>query len=219
MGEALRSVAAEHAVEIVAELGRAETRAHPKAFAAWLRGADVAVEFTRPDAAVDNVRACVRVGCPVVVGTSGWYEHLAEVEEIVREGDGSVLWSSNFSVGYALLRTAAGSLARLGAGIEGYDVHIVETHHAAKLDAPSGTAISLRAALSDDLGRPVEVTSVRVGRVPGTHEVVVDGPFEQIVLRHEVRDRRVFADGALRAALWLKGRRGLFTFDDVLREE
>jgi 4-hydroxy-tetrahydrodipicolinate reductase len=218
MGGALRRVAPEHGVEVVAELGREEMGSGAGAVARALDGVDVALEFTRPDAAVENIRACVGAACPVVVGTSGWYDRLDEVEEIVRHGDGSVLWASNFSVGYALLRAAAGALADLGAGLADYDVHIVETHHAAKLDAPSGTAVSLRAAISDDLGRPVEVTSVRVGRVPGTHEVVVDGPFEQIVLRHEVRERRVFADGAVRAALWLKGRRGLFTFDDVLRE-
>jgi 4-hydroxy-tetrahydrodipicolinate reductase len=218
MGRELRRVAAEHGVEIDAELCRADMAAGPEALARSLADVDVAVEFTRPDAAVDNVRACVAAGCPVVVGTSGWYDRLDEVESIVEDGDGSVLWASNFSVGYALLRAAAQTTAGLLAGLDDYDVHIVETHHAAKLDAPSGTAVSLRAAVSDDLARPVGVTSVRVGRVPGTHEVVVDGPYEQIVIRHEVRDRRVFADGALRAAVWLRGRRGLFTFDDVLRE-
>ena len=218
MGTALRAVAAEHGAEVVAELGREEMGRGQAALARALEGVDVALEFTRPAAALDNIRACVAAGCPVVVGTTGWYERLDEVEGIVRDGDGSLLWAANFSVGYSLLRAAAGAVARLGTGVADYDVHIVETHHAAKLDAPSGTAVSLRAALVDDLGRPVEVTSVRVGRVPGTHEVVVDGPFEQIVLRHEVRERRVFADGAIRAARWLQGRRGFFTFEDVLRE-
>ncbi|MEO5579626.1 MAG: dihydrodipicolinate reductase C-terminal domain-containing protein, partial [Gemmatimonadaceae bacterium] len=97
-----------------------------------------------------------------------------------------------------------------------FGAHLVETHHSAKKDAPSGTALAIVAAMQDDLGRTVPVTSVRTGSVPGTHELIFDGPFEQIVMRHEARDRRVFADGALRAAQWLIGRTGVFTMRDVL---
>ena len=96
------------------------------------------------------------------------------------------------------------------------DPHLIETHHAAKRDAPSGTAIALASQAAALLGRSVPITSVRVGSVPGTHELLFDAPFEQIRLEHVVRDRRVFAAGALRAAEWLIGRRGVFTLDDVL---
>jgi len=97
-----------------------------------------------------------------------------------------------------------------------FDAHVVETHHAAKKDAPSGTAIALERAASSALGRSIPITSVRTGHVPGTHELSFDGPFEQIRLTHTARDRRVFADGALHAAEWVRGRRGVFTMRDVL---
>jgi 4-hydroxy-tetrahydrodipicolinate reductase len=238
MGREIQALAREQGVEVVAMLGRAETssggaaprsdseagfpRSHgtpgePSAadFAEALAGADVAIDFTAPGAAVDNIRSCVAVECPVVVGTTGWYDRLPEVEALVADSGGSVLWAANFSTGVAVLRALATRAGSLLAGLDDYDVHVVETHHTAKRDAPSGTALVLRDDIVGSLGRPVEITSLRVGHVPGTHEVVVDGPFEQILLRHEARDRRVFADGALRAARWLPGRRGLFTFGDV----
>ena len=101
------------------------------------------------------------------------------------------------------------------AGVDQFDVRLRETHHTAKRDAPSGTAIALEATLATELGRSVPISSVRTGSVPGTHEVTFDGPFEQITLTHEALDRRVFADGALTAARWLVGRTGVFTMDDV----
>jgi 4-hydroxy-tetrahydrodipicolinate reductase len=238
MGREIQALARDQGVEVVAMLGRAETgsggastrsdseagfpRSHgtpgePSAadFAEALAGADVAIDFTAPGAAVDNIRSCVAVECPVVVGTTGWYDRLPEVEALVADSGGSVLWAPNFSTGVAVLRALATRAGSLLARLDDYDVHVVETHHTAKRDAPSGTALVLRDDIVGSLGRPVEITSLRVGHVPGTHEVVVDGPFEQILLRHEARDRRVFADGALRAARWLPGRRGLFTFGDV----
>lgn len=238
MGREIQALARDQGVEVVAMLGRAETgsggastrsdseagfpRSHetpgePSAadFAEALAGADVAIDFTAPGAAVDNIRSCVAVECPVVVGTTGWYDRLPEVEALVADSGGSVLWAANFSTGVAVLRALATRAGSLLARLDDYDVHVVETHHTAKRDAPSGTALVLRDDIVGSLGRPVEITSLRVGHVPGTHEVVVDGPFEQILLRHEARDRRVFADGALRAARWLPGRRGLFTFGDV----
>jgi 4-hydroxy-tetrahydrodipicolinate reductase len=107
--------------------------------------------------------------------------------------------------------------ASLMRSLEEFDAHIIETHHTRKKDAPSGTAIAIAKAASDALERPIPVTSVRTGSVPGTHELVFDGTFEQLSLIHEARDRRVFADGALRAADWLVGKRGVFTMRDVLQ--
>jgi 4-hydroxy-tetrahydrodipicolinate reductase len=111
-----------------------------------------------------------------------------------------------------LMRDAGQIFSRLA----GFDVRLVETHHAAKKDAPSGTGIMLQYEIESALGRSVPVTSIRVGSVPGTHTLIVDGAYEQIVISHEARDRRVFADGALIAARWLAGRRGVFTLDDML---
>lgn len=210
MGREVAAVAESHGAHVAVTLGRGDVAP------ASLAGADVAIEFTEPDAALDNIACCVEAGCAVVVGTTGWYDRLAEVEALVAEGNGAVLWAANFSPGFALMRSLVAEAAAGAAAIEGYDVGVVETHHVKKLDAPSGTALRLRYAAAEALGREVDIASVRVGHVPGTHDVVIDGPYEQILLRHEVRDRRVFADGALRAARWLHGRTGLFTFDDLL---
>ena len=181
-----------------------------------LGGADVAIEFTAPGAAADNIRAALEAGCPIVVGTTGWYDELPAIEREVASANGALLWAPNFALGAVLFRRLVEDAARRLAAIPEMDPHIVETHHAAKRDAPSGTARALAQAGEAALGRTIPITSVRVGNVPGTHELLFDAPFEQIRLEHVVRDRRVFAAGALHAAEWLIGKRGVFTLDDVL---
>lgn len=218
MGRAVEDLARGRGWPIRAMLGRGVA-----VTAERLAGANVAIEFTAPDAAAANVRACVAAGCPVVVGTTGWYDTLPAVQGDVERAGGAMLWAPNFSLGAAALTAAAAHAASALRAAGGFDAHIIETHHAGKRDAPSGTARMLAAALDAALDRAVPVSSVRVGHVPGTHEVVFDAPFEQLRLEHVVRDRRVFADGALTAAAWLVGvgvagvRRGVFTIDDVLR--
>lgn len=216
MGREVHALAGERGIEVVATLDEAEVRGDREAARAALAGADVAVDFTVPEAAVGNVRLCLEAGCPVVVGTTGWYDRMDEVRRLVAEADGGLLWAANFSVGVAALLALARRAGALARALEGFDLHVVETHHTAKKDAPSGTGIVLSRAASEGLGREVPVTSVRVGHVPGIHELILDGPFEQVTLRHEARARRVFADGALRAAGWLRGRRGVYTMDHVL---
>jgi len=184
-----------------------------------LAGADVAIEFTDPTAAVANARACLAAGCPIVVGTTGWYDELPGLEaEVVRAG-GALLWAANFSVGAQVLISLAAEAARLlrGSGAA-FDAHVTETHHATKKDAPSGTAGMISRSASEALGHSVPVTSVRVGHVPGNHDVIFDAAYEQLRLEHIVRDRRVFAEGALVAAAWLVAERraGVFTMRDVV---
>ena len=181
-----------------------------------LGGADVAIEFTAPGAAVGNIRTALEAGCPIVVGTTGWYDELPAVERDVERTGGTLLWAPNFALGAVIFRRIVEDAARRLAAMSEMDVHLVETHHAAKRDAPSGTARALADAGQAALGRDIPITSVRVGSVPGTHELLFDAPFEQIRLEHTVRDRRVFAAGALHAAEWLIGKRGVFTLDDVL---
>lgn len=176
---------------------------------------DVAIEFTDPSAAVGNIMACIHEGVPVVVGTTGWYESLPLIVEAANEENASLLWAPNFSVGVNLFVELAREAARIMAG-SGFSAAMVETHHSAKKDAPSGTALAIAGAMESTLGSTLPVTSIRTGSVPGTHELIFDAPFEQIVMRHEARDRRVFADGALRAAQWLRGKTGVFTMRDVL---
>lgn len=181
-----------------------------------LAGADVAIEFTAPGAAVGNIRSALEAGCPIVVGTTGWYGELPALEKEVARTNGAMLWAPNFALGAVLFRRIVEDAARRLGAITEMDPHLVETHHAAKRDAPSGTARALADAGGAALGRPIPITSVRVGSVPGTHELLFDAPFEQIRLEHIVRDRRVFAAGALHAAEWLIGKHGVFTLEDVL---
>jgi 4-hydroxy-tetrahydrodipicolinate reductase len=129
---------------------------------------------------------------------------------------GSLFVAPNFSIGVAVFARLAARAGQSLSALRQFEAHIVETHHSAKKDAPSGTAAMLQHALGRTLGRDVPVTSIRTGSVPGTHEILFDAPYEQIRLTHEARDRRVFADGALAAARWLIGRTGVFGMDDLL---
>jgi 4-hydroxy-tetrahydrodipicolinate reductase len=181
-----------------------------------LNGADVAVEFTVPEAAADNVEAIVGAGVPAVVGTTGWYDRLPELAARVERDEGALLYSPNFSIGVNVFEQIVAVAGRMIQGIPMFDAHLVETHHTAKKDAPSGTAKMLGESLAATLGRDIPMTSVRVGSVPGTHELIFDAPFETIRLAHVARDRRVFAEGALAAARWVVGRKGVFTMRDVL---
>jgi 4-hydroxy-tetrahydrodipicolinate reductase len=211
MGRAVAELAPERGFNVTAQLrhGDAITRES-------LRGATVAIEFTSPASAVANARACLAAGCAVVVGTTGWYEQLPALRAEVERTGGALLAAPNFSLGVAIFSELVAEAARRFAAA-GFDAHLVEIHHAAKKDAPSGTAKALAAAAEAASGRPVPVTSVRTGSVPGTHELVFDAPFEQVRLVHEARDRRVFAEGALVAARWLAGRGpGVYTMQDVL---
>lgn len=216
MGRALEQLARERGQEVVAVLGAGDNAA-----GAWITpehaaDVDVAIEFTEPAAARANLSACLRVGLPVVTGTTGWYDALADVQEDVRRHAGALFWAPNFSLGVALATEVMREAGRRFAAYPPAGVHLVETHHAAKQDAPSGTGASMAQAVEATLGRPVPITSVRVGHVPGTHTLVLDLPFEQVTITHEARDRRVFADGALHAAAWLIGKRGTFTMRDLM---
>jgi 4-hydroxy-tetrahydrodipicolinate reductase len=231
MGHAVARLAAERGWTVTAMIGAADNAAGHGVTRASLAGADVAVEFTVAAAAPANIRACVAAGCPVVSGTTGWQDAMAAVRAEVATAGGTLLWAANFSVGVQILSDLVEQAARVVArakatagGHAAFDVAIVETHHAGKKDAPSGTArlLAARAADGEGGGRTAEsipISSVRIGHVPGTHEVLFDAPFEQLRLTHEARDRRVFAEGALLAAGWLIGRRGVFTMHDVLHGE
>lgn len=210
MGKSIAALAPENACEVVAMIGEKQNVTDA------LRNADVAIEFTQPDAAVENIRRCISAGVPVVVGTTGWYDQLPELSEEVGNASSALLWSANFSVGVNVVLQLASRAGELLTGNDAFEVKMVETHHAGKKDAPSGTAKVIAAALGKSLGRDVPVESVRIGTVVGTHELSFEGKFETIKLTHVAHDRRVFAEGALRAAKWLKGKRGVFTMADVI---
>jgi 4-hydroxy-tetrahydrodipicolinate reductase len=211
MGRAVEQLAPERGFAVVARLGKGDVISDRA-----LNGASVAIEFTEPRAAPANVRACLEAGCPVVVGTTGWYDQLPMLQQAVRSRNGAVLTAPNFSLGVAVFARLVAEAARRFAALPGFDAHLVEIHHAAKRDAPSGTAAALADATAKARGTPVPITSVRTGSVPGTHELLFDAPFEQVRLVHEARDRRVFAEGALAAARWIVGKQGIFTMEDVI---
>lgn len=216
MGNAVAAVAVERGCDVVGVYGPADMQRGVAG-----ANADVAIEFSEPKAAAKNVRACVAASLPVVCGTTGWDVELETVRGEVAKSGGAFLHSPNFSIGIQLMKQLVETSAKFASGLrpEACGLHLVETHHTEKLDAPSGTAKMLARVAAASLGRELPITSVRTGRVPGTHELVLDAPFEQVRVTHEARDRRVFADGAVAAAKWLVGKRGVFTFEDFVADQ
>lgn len=182
-----------------------------------LQGADVAIEFTRPKAAIPNLERLVTLGMPTVTGTTGWTEELPRITALVKERRGAFLYAANFSVGMQLFLRAARELARCFRDRPEFTVSILEEHHAAKVDAPSGTALLLQRQLwTEEPGRRFPITSVRAGTTPGTHTLTYEATHETVTMRHVTKNREVFALGALAAAEWLVGRQGIFTFEEML---
>jgi 4-hydroxy-tetrahydrodipicolinate reductase len=184
----------------------------------WESPADVAVDFSTADALAGNFRRYVERRLPVVIGTTGWSADEGRLRaEADRAGLG-VVASANFSLGVNIFQMLVAEAARLMTPHAQFGGWIHEAHHAAKRDAPSGTALLLRdVMLEAGYDRAIDVSSTRAGSIPGTHTVGFDGPSDTIELIHTARDRRAFASGALLAARWVIGRRGWFTMTDVLR--
>lgn len=218
MGRSIAELARTSGCEVVAVLGRESTA--DGLTRSLLNGAEVVIEFTRPEECARLVRGALTLGVPVVSGTTGWDEERAKVEAEVRAGGvGAFLWAPNFALGVHLFAHVVADAARRfgrGRGGRNFGMHIIETHHQEKLDAPSGTGKWLADVVARESGSMPPVTSVRTGYVPGTHEIIFDGPFEQVRLVHEARDRRIFAAGAIEGAKWIVGRRGVFSIDDLL---
>ncbi len=181
-----------------------------------LRGIDAVIDFTTPDAVMENIAACVRVGAPLVVGTTGWYDRLPEVRAMVENSGTGFVFGANFSVGVNLFLELARTAS--SATQHGYTGQIFERHHVHKKDAPSGTAIAIQNAIRGTCGQEIEITSFREGEVVGLHEVILDSPFDRIYLCHDAKSRRGFAEGAVRATEWIMGKKGFFDFKDIWRE-
>jgi 4-hydroxy-tetrahydrodipicolinate reductase len=216
MGAAVRAEALARGHDVPFTLGSVDNREGHGINAERFAGVEAAIEFTRPDAAPANVERLLTLGIPVVTGTTGWLQDLPRLEQLARERGAALLHSANFSIGVQLLLRAAREIARWTRD-DGFDAAIVVRHHRGKVDAPSGTALAIqRAARDTDPGHEFPITSLRQGHDPGSHALRWDARHETVTLSHEVRDRAVFAAGAVRAAEWLAGRRGVFTFEDVL---
>ncbi len=197
----------DHAPEVVAKAG------------GFPAGCTVGIDFTRADAVLGNVEAALRAGARCVVGTTGWGDRLDEVRRLVQAAGGGLVHAANFSLGvnlfYLVVRDASALLARFPE----YDPWILERHHAAKKDAPSGTAKVLAGLVAASRGSPPAIASVRAGGIVGDHAVGFDSGGDEIRLEHHARSRRGFALGAVLAAEWISGRTGFYSFDEVLAEK
>jgi 4-hydroxy-tetrahydrodipicolinate reductase len=177
------------------------------------------VEFTTPDAAPDNLRRLAALGVNSVVGTTGWHEHLPGIHETVAKSGTGLVWSPNFSVGVNIFIQVVAEAAALFANQEEYEAWGWEIHHSAKKDAPSGTLKKLAEEMrASGYARSVSLSANRAGAHPGTHEIGFDCAADTITLRHTARSRDAFARGALRAARWIAGKKGVFEFREILGE-
>jgi len=180
-----------------------------------LRGCDVAIDFSIADSVPKNAEACALAGVPIVVGTTGWLAQLPEVRSVVSDHDGALIYGANFSVGVQVFYRIAARAAELFRDLDSYDGFIEEAHHKRKRDAPSGTAVQLHKIVAEELGHDVPVTSTRAGYIPGTHRLGFDSVADQISISHVARSREGFGAGALVAAKWIVGRKGVFEFSEV----
>ena len=177
-----------------------------------LAGVDAVVDFTAPEAAVENIRAVLALGGRIVVGTTGWYGQLAEMKALAHKRGGALLYGTNFSIGVQKLFRLTAELAKL----DGYTFTISETHHTSKLDAPSGTALTLKEIVQQMRpGVEVPITSHRIGDAKGEHVVTATSEHDVLELRHDAHSRRGFALGAVRAAEWVAGKSGAWEFREI----
>lgn len=176
---------------------------------------DVIIDFSHPDAVIKNLETALNHKKNIVIGTTGWLKQLPDVEKIVKQNNLGVLYAPNFSIGVYLFLKTLKEACKLIAPTHAYDAAGYEIHHNQKLDAPSGTAIALENIISKHWPHK-PFASVRVGHVPGTHTIVFDSPNDTITLTHEAKGREAFASGAIQAAIWLKGKKGLYTLEEML---
>lgn len=229
MGREVERLAVEAGHEVVARIDDGA-----RLGAEALAGAEVAVEFSLPETAPDNLVRLAGMGIPVACGTTGWSGDLPRVRGAVEAAGTGLVWAPNFSLGVALFTRLVRRAAELARAVEEYDMHLHEAHHRHKVDAPSGTAAMLADQVVARLGRktgwelgppdgPADpatlyVSVTRAGEIPGSHTLGLEGPDDRIVLTHEARGRSGFARGALRAAEWIRGRTGAYSVDDWLAD-
>ena len=225
MGKAIEALAEAQGCTVVWKFGR---DAQDALTHARLREADVVIEFSRPESGFENVLLCLEAGVPVVSGTTGWQEQLPVAKAAALEQEGALLWASNFSVGVNLFFALNTFLAKLMQGQPQYKANLTEIHHIHKLDAPSGTAVTLAEGIINTKGQydhwsmenptanELPITAVREGEVPGTHIIQWESGFDTITIEHKAHTRTGFAIGALVAAKWLVGKKGVFEMKDVL---
>lgn len=184
------------------------------------KGIDVCIDFTMPEAVVDNVHRVAALGVNLVVGTTGWHKHQAEIRKVIEQAGVGMVYGANFSIGVNLFYRLARAAAEIFAPFPMYDPFLTESHHKMKKDAPSGTALEISRQIQPYfVDRDIPVASVRAGYIPGTHELGFDSEADSVVLRHTARGREGFAEGALLAAKWVVGKKGFYSFAEVLELE
>jgi 4-hydroxy-tetrahydrodipicolinate reductase len=218
MGRLVAKLAPEQGHQVALTLDIDDANHGVEDLANALRGCDVAIDFSVADTVLKNAEACARAGVPIVVGTTGWQSQVYDVQRIMTEHNGALIYGANFSVGVQIFYRIAARAAELFRDLESYDAFIEEAHHKRKRDAPSGTAVQLRDLVVAVLGRDVPVSSTRAGYIPGTHRLGFDSAADQITLTHTARSREGFAAGALIAAGWIVGRKGVYEFSEVFDE-
>jgi 4-hydroxy-tetrahydrodipicolinate reductase len=199
-----------------------------------LKSSDVAIEFTIPSASPANISKSAKAQTPIVVGTTGWYDRFDEIKDVVNSNNSGLFTATNFSIGVNLFFELNKKLASIMDGHGDYDVNMVEVHHTEKLDAPSGTAITLAEGIIDKLDRKnkwlslnswpekqtedlnLNIVSQRVDKVPGTHQITYTSAIDDIEIKHTAHNRRGFALGAVLAAEWMVGKQGIFSMNDML---
>ena len=217
MGRLIEQLAPQHGFEVAMRMDGKSNRAAAALTAENLAGIAVAIEFSTPEAAPENLIRLAQAGVAAVTGTTGWLGKLDEVAQAFEESGTGLVWSPNFSVGVAVFRRLVAGAAELLKNEPEYGAWAWEIHHDTKKDAPSGTLKQLVEAMrGSGYERTIDVAANRTGKHPGTHEIGFDSAADTITLRHVARSREGFAHGALKAARWISGRRGVHTFEEVL---
>lgn len=220
MGRLIEQLAPEFGFGVTLKLDEFNNADFSGITAANFAGVDVAIEFSIPSVTVENIERIAALGVNMVIGTTGWLGEAARVKAAVERSGVGLVWSPNFSVGVNVFSRLVSEAAKLLAAEEDYGAWAWEIHHATKKDAPSGTLLKLVEEMKKaGYARPVSTSSNRAGRHPGTHEIGFDSAADTITLRHTARSREGFARGALKAAQWVKGKRGFFEFSDLLFKE
>ena len=179
-----------------------------------LRQIEAVIDFTNPQAVIPNIIRCAEARVPMVVGTTGWYQHVASIRELINEREAALVFGSNFSIGMNFFFKAVRAIAPILKSQ--YSGNILERHHVHKKDKPSGTAVTLQKILEEGSGVKLEINSVREGETVGMHLVMLDSNNDTILLTHDAKSRVGFAEGAVRAAEWIKGKTGVYEFPDIV---
>ena len=220
MGKVIEQIALDRGHEIVLKKDQNNTFD-------GLENADVAIDFSVPDSAVTNISSCLEKGIPVISGTTGWLVDYQNMVDLCQKNNGSFIYASNFSLGVNVFFELNDYLAKMMANLKQYQVSMEEIHHTQKLDAPSGTAITLAEGiikntnytqwtLENPKANEIQIEAKRIENVPGTHSIFYDSTVDQIEIKHTAHSREGFALGAVVAAEWLVGKKGVFSMKDVL---